>query len=58
MQFEFIFYLLILISGDKSLNPGLCHRDRVQCLSKENVSKTGGVHFIYLNINSLLPKFV
>ena len=48
--------LLLLLSGDKSLNPGLVHQETLQCLNEWNVFKNRGLHFIHLNINSLLPK--
>ena len=50
------FHLLILISGNISLNPGLNHQHKLQCLNKWNIFKSRGLHFIHLNINSFLPK--
>ena len=50
------FNLLILLSGDISLNPGPNHQHQLQYLNKWNIFKSRGLHFIYLNINSLLPK--
>ena len=49
-------HLLLLISSDISLNPGPVHQDTLQCLIEWNVFKNRGLHFIHLNINSLLPK--
>ena len=49
-------HLLLLLSGDISLNPGLVHQDTLQCLNEWNVFKNRGLHFIPLNINSLLQK--
>ena len=49
-------HLLLLLSGDASLNPGPVHQDTLQCLNEWNVFKNRGLNFIYLNINSLLPK--
>ena len=48
--------LLLLLSGDISLNPGLFHN--LQSLNHDewNISKHTGLHFLHLNINSLLPK--
>ena len=46
--------LLLLLSGDISLNPGPVHQDTLQCLNAWNVLKNRGLHFIHLNI--LLPK--
>ena len=50
------FHLLILISGDISLNPGPNHQHKLQRLNKWNIFKSKCLHFIHLNINSLLPK--
>ena len=50
------FHLLILLSGDISLNPGPTHQHKLQCLNDWNIFKSRGLHFIHLNISSLLPK--
>ena len=50
------FHLLILLSGDISLNPGPTHQHKLHCLNEWKISKSRGLHFIHLNINSLLPK--
>ena len=50
------FHLLILLSGNISLDPGLNHQHKLQCLNKWNIFKSRGLHFIHLNINSFLPK--
>ena len=51
------FHLLILLSGNISLNPGPTHQHKVQCLKEWNIFKSRGfLHFIHLNINSVLPK--
>ena len=51
------FHLLILLSGNISLNPGPTHQHKVQCLNEWNIFKSRGfLHFIHLNINSVLPK--
>ena len=50
------FHLLILLSGDISLNPGSNHQHKLQCLNEWNIFKSRGLHFIHLNINSLLTK--
>ena len=50
------FHLLILLSGDISLNPGPTHQHKLQCLNEWNIFKSRGLRFIHLNINSLLPK--
>ena len=49
-------HLLIILSGDISLNPGPTHQHKLQCLNEWNIFKSRGLHFIHLNINSLLPK--
>ena len=48
--------LLLLLSGDISLNPGPVHQYTQQCSNEWNVFKNRGFHFIHLNINSLLSK--
>ena len=50
------FPLLILHSGDISLNPGPTHQHKLQCLNEWNIFKSTGLQFIHLNINILLPK--
>ena len=50
------FHLLILLSGDISLNPGPNYQHKLQCFNKWNIFKSRGLHFIHLNINNLLPK--
>ena len=49
-------HLLLLLSGGISSNPGLVHQDTLQCSNEWIVFKNRGLHFIHLNINSLLPK--
>ena len=49
-------HLLLLLSRDTSLNPGPVHQDTLQCSNEWNVFKNRHLHFIHLNINSLLPK--
>ena len=48
--------LLLLLSGDIRLNPGPVYQGSLQCSNEWNVFKNRGLHFIHLNINSLLPK--
>ena len=50
------FHLLILLSGDISLKPGPNYQYKLQCLNEWNIFKSRGLHFIHLNISSLLPK--
>ena len=54
-KIHFLYLKLIrLLSGHVSLNPGSIENDRL----KENrkTFRSRGLHFIHLNINSLLPK--
>ena len=46
--------LLLLLSGNISFNPGPVHQGTMQCSSEWNVFRSRDLHFIYLNINSLL----
>ena len=48
--------MLLLLSGNISLNPGPVHHNTLQCSNEWNVLKKRGLHFIHLNINSLLSK--
>ena len=50
------FNLLLLLSGDISLNPGPPHNNQQQPQSEWIVFNSRGLHFIHLNVNSLLPK--
>ena len=47
------FNLLLLLSGDISLNPSPPHNNQLQPHSVFNLR---GLHFIHFNVNSLLPK--
>ena len=44
--------LLLLLSGDISLNPGPVHQGTLQCSNEWNVFKNRGLHFIHLNIKT------
>ena len=46
--------LTLLLSGDISLNPGPTQNDHLK--EKWKIFRNRGLHFIHLNINSLLPK--
>ena len=48
--------LLLLLSDDMILNPGLVHQNTSQCLSERNVFRSRGLHFIHLDIISSLSK--
>ena len=50
------FNLLLLLSGDIRLNPGPLHNNQLQPQSEWSVFNSRGLHFIHLNVNSLLPK--
>ena len=50
------FKLLMLLSGDISLNPGPSHMNQTSANNESDVSKAQGLHFIHINTNSLLPK--
>ena len=51
------FSLLLLFSGDITLNPGPPHNNQLQPQSEWSVFNSRGLHFIHLNnVNSLLPK--
>ena len=53
---NFFSRLLLLLSGDISLNPGPVHQGTLQCSNELNVFKNKGLHFIHLNINRLWLK--
>ena len=48
--------LLLLLSGDISLNPEPFHNLQPLNHDEWNIFKHRGLHFLHLNINSLLPK--
>ena len=50
------FNLLLLLSDDISLNPGLLHNNQLQLQSEWSLFNSRGLHFIHLSVNSLLPK--
>ena len=47
--------LILLLSGDISLNPGPPHNSQNDRLSW-NVFDKKGLHFLHINVNSILPK--
>ena len=49
------FKMLLILSGDINLNPGPANRHQIKD-HKFEVFTRKGLHFIHLNINSLLPK--
>ena len=50
------YQLLLLLSGNVSLNTGPFRQGTLQCLNEWNVFKNRGLHFIHQNINCLLSK--
>ena len=46
----------MLLSGDISLNPGPSHINQTSDNNEWDAFKAQGLHFIHININSLLPK--
>ena len=48
--------ILLLLSGDISLNPGLVYNNQSLHSNEWNVFRSKGIHLIHLNVNSLLPK--
>ena len=49
-------HILLILSGDISLNPGPVYNSQSSCSNEWNVFKAKGIHLIHLNVNSLLPK--
>ena len=50
------FNLLLLLSGDISLNPGPSHMNQTSGNNEWDVFTAQGLHFTHININSFLPK--
>ena len=48
--------ILLILSGNISLNPGPVYNSRSSCSNEWNIFKAKGVRLIHLNVNSLLPK--
>ena len=48
--------MLLLLSGDISLNPDPSHINQTSDNNEWDVSKARGLHLIHINIKSLLPK--
>ena len=51
------YHLLIILSGDISLNPGPVSKHQILNATKWDIFTTKGLHLMHLNINRLLPKF-
>ena len=48
--------MLLLLSGDSSFNPGPINGSQQHNYDQWTVFKKRGLHFVHININSLLPK--
>ena len=48
--------MLLILSGDISLNPGPVYNNQSLHSNKWNVFRSKGIDLIHLNVNSLLPK--
>ena len=48
--------VLLILSGEISLNPGPVYNSQSSCSNEWNVFKAKGIHLIHLNVSSLLPK--
>ena len=48
--------ILLILSGDVSLNPGPVYNNQSLHSNEWNVFRSKGIHLIHLNVNSLLPK--
>ena len=48
--------ILLILSGDISVNPGPVYNNESLDSNEWNVFKSKGIHLIHLNVNSLLPK--
>ena len=48
--------LILILSGDLSLNPGLVYNHHHPNFKEWDIFKIKGLHLLHLNVNSLLPK--
>ena len=53
---KYFLRILLLLSGDISLNPGPAYNNQSLHSNEWNVFRSKGIHLIHLNVNSLLPK--
>ena len=53
---KYFYLLLILLSGDISLNSGPVCKHQILNRTEWNIFKTKGLHLMHLNTNNLLPK--
>ena len=56
MNNKYFLRILLILSGDISLNAGPVYNNESLESNKWNVFKSKGIHLIHLNINSLLLK--
>ena len=50
------YHLILILSGDISLNPGPVYNDHPPKLKEWDIFKIKGLHLLNVNVNSLLPK--
>ena len=48
-------HILLILSGDITLNPGPVYHNQSLDVNEWNVFRSKGIHLIHLNVNSLLP---
>ena len=48
-------HILLILSGDITLNPGPVYNNQSLDVNEWNVFRSKGIHLIHLNVNSLLP---
>ena len=48
-------HILLILSGDITLNPGPVYNNQSLDVNEWNVFRSKGIHQIHLNVNSLLP---
>ena len=53
---KYFYRLILILSGDISLNPGPIYNDHLPNLKECDKFKIKGLHLLHLNVNSLLPK--
>ena len=50
-----VIHILLILSGDITLNPGPVYNNQSLDVNEWNVFRSKGIHLIHLNVNSLLP---
>ena len=56
MNYKSFLGILLILSGDISLNPGPVYNNQSLHSNEWNVFRSKGIHLIHLNVNSLFPK--